>query len=317
MYCVAGFISLSKTGGILRQIDYTSTEKKMIKNMTNSGISDERLYYYISGYSLINSGRYSFINGVNYNEPIEDKYDKVIDSCGGLGRLALNSGPNSYYVDTCALANPLLSKIPLAYDRKNWRIGHFLRHIPNRYNTAIKENTANLTDKNLTKYYKKIALITRGELWSAKRIESIVKMNLGYYNHWLNSYTSLEAQFQRKLKRLKKVEIPYSKILERKKKITGSTNRDTISIKDGYYLSIDLGSSRNIDSFDISFDWNDEYLVHFLYQGKLVHYYMVQGSYVKGLHHKFISLDKEIMADKIIITPQRGDRRYRIGHFIL
>ena len=72
---------------------------------------------------------------------------------------------------------------------------------------------------------------------------------------------------------------------------------------------------RVINSFDISYDWNDEYMVHFLYKGKVVKYKRMEGSYVKGLYRKFVSLNKSITIDEITIIPQRGDSRYTIGHF--
>ena len=51
-------------------------------------------------------------------------------SCGYLGSISLADTKVSH-VDTCALADPFLSRIP-AIQYENWRIGHHIRKVPYR-----------------------------------------------------------------------------------------------------------------------------------------------------------------------------------------
>ena len=45
-----------------------------------------------------------------------------------------------------------------------------------------------IEDKCLAKYYDKLSIITRGNLFDANRIQEIWKMNTGQYDYLLESY---------------------------------------------------------------------------------------------------------------------------------
>ena len=115
-------------------------------------------------------------------------YDDVRIICGGLGMEATNAGPYVYFIDTCALANPLLSKIPFNSLPGNWRIGHFNREIPSGYKQTLETGINLIEDKNLHEYYKVIEVITRGDLWDLERFKKIINFNLGKYEYLLEEY---------------------------------------------------------------------------------------------------------------------------------
>ena len=65
----------------------------------------------------------------------------VGDTCG-IGATAIMAGPRIHWVDSCALADRFLASV--RFDKPEWRIGHFVRAIPEGYLEAIQRNDPNL-----------------------------------------------------------------------------------------------------------------------------------------------------------------------------
>ena len=98
--------------------------------------------------------------------------------CGGLGAKGLQ-GPLTHLLDECALADPLLARLPAAYSPE-WRIGHFRRMIPKGYQESLELETDVLTDSGLRPLYDDIRLITRApRLLSRARLAAIWRVNTG------------------------------------------------------------------------------------------------------------------------------------------
>jgi arabinofuranosyltransferase len=95
-----------------------------------------------------------------------------------LGSAALSAGPSTHYIDSCALADPLLARMPAKCD-SDWRIGHFEREIPSGYEQSILKDQNLLTDPAVRDYWQVIRDATRGPLLSLKRLKAIVRLNLG------------------------------------------------------------------------------------------------------------------------------------------
>jgi arabinofuranosyltransferase len=108
---------------------------------------------------------------------------KVLERIGW----AYADGPSVYIVDTMALSEPLLARLPVA-DKEKWRIGHFERLVPDGYLVALKTGSTAQMEPNLAHYYEKLRLITRGNLWDWERFKIIIAFNLGKYDHWIESY---------------------------------------------------------------------------------------------------------------------------------
>lgn len=103
-----------------------------------------------------------------------------------VGICGFTAGPNVYLVDRLALCDPLLARIRPA-PVKQWRIGHFTRPLPDGYFDTIVSGTNQIRDPELADYYTKLCLITRGDLFSGERLSTIIDMNLGNYDHLLES----------------------------------------------------------------------------------------------------------------------------------
>jgi len=104
-----------------------------------------------------------------------------------IGMYGFYAGPNIYVIDTYALGDPLLSKLPIPKNQW-WVIGHFSRDLPPGYFKTIQSGENMIEDECLAKYYDKLSLITRGNLFDGNRIQEIWNMNTGKYDYLLDSY---------------------------------------------------------------------------------------------------------------------------------
>jgi arabinofuranosyltransferase len=54
-----------------------------------------------------------------------------------LGALGILSGPGVHWIDRCALTDRFLAELPYARGGLRWRVGHYLRSMPEGYVEAI------------------------------------------------------------------------------------------------------------------------------------------------------------------------------------
>ena len=187
-------------------IDYTD---KTFNFLDENGISDERGYYYQ------NTSLWKAING--YKMPQHQMIDlaqKQIEMkekvflAGAIGFLGYYAGPSLYVIDIYSLSDAFLSKLPVvkydiiygrAYEKKfnrkpnkNWRIGHFLRPLPEGFTLSKIKNDCLIKDSLLNEFYKKIYIITQSSIFSFERFNEIIKMNLGLYDKLKSHYKEQE-----------------------------------------------------------------------------------------------------------------------------
>lgn len=165
-------------------------ENLFIKNYgitDKNGISDERLFYYKSS-NLIYGIK--DLNVPNFPTWVEDgkrarEENLEFVSLYSIGFFGFYAGPNCFVLDKLALTDPFLARLPTT---KNWRIGHFFRKIPDGYEETLKTGRNQIKDTNLAKYYDKIFLITRGNLFDWGRVKEIWKINTGQYSYLIRGY---------------------------------------------------------------------------------------------------------------------------------
>jgi arabinofuranosyltransferase len=150
-----------------------------------SGVADERAYYYPSTGLLhatrkgmpenkyLTWGRNIYLNGQRVAE------------VGSIGIMGYAAGPEVYVIDPIGVADPLLARLPMKHD-PYWRVGHYRRHIPEGYPETLETGHNVIADSKLAEFYAKIQLITRGPLFSRDRIQTLLKMNRGEYNHLID-----------------------------------------------------------------------------------------------------------------------------------
>ena len=129
---------------------------------------------------------------------------------GAMGMRGYMIGNRKIILDYFALTDPLLARLPVG-DPHNWRIGHFRRAVPRGYvervtaTQRIKDSPSayGLSDQidemerldfaarmypisppELNELYGKLAIVTQlDDLWSYERLKTIVRFNLGAYDH--------------------------------------------------------------------------------------------------------------------------------------
>ena len=142
--------------------------------MYQSGINDERGFMFPTR-GLITTNR-NFFAQPQWSDV--DRIKTVNAQCGLLGAAALSAGPGAHFIDSCALADPLLARMPMKCD-SDWRIGHFERDIPVGYEQSLLKNQNLLANPATRDYWQVIREATRGPLLSLERLRAIVRLNLG------------------------------------------------------------------------------------------------------------------------------------------
>ncbi|MBL9078143.1 MAG: hypothetical protein JNL08_11605 [Planctomycetes bacterium] len=107
-----------------------------------------------------------------------------------IGYSAFAAGPDKYVVDRLALTDPLLARLPLAVAEAFDRPGHVKRELPAGYLASIETDSNRIEDPDLHAYYDRLRLVVRGPLWSWERLQTIVALNLGQYDHLLARYAA-------------------------------------------------------------------------------------------------------------------------------
>jgi len=104
------------------------------------------------------------------------------------GMFAFYSGAKLHIVDTHALGDPLLSRLP-PMEQNKVDIGHFFRAVPVGYWRFSRSFGNQIEDDNLRKYYEKLSVLIHNEkLISSERLIMIWRMNTGYYDNLLEAY---------------------------------------------------------------------------------------------------------------------------------
>jgi len=158
-----------------------------------SGIADERTFYAIEGRALFKPKtppRKPRIFGRQAGEELRARGDVLVLE-GAVGMLGFYAGPQARIVDFFGLADPLLARLPaLRFDPSaamhrpypsNWRIGHFLRAIPEGYLDFVNTGENTLRDPRLRALCERLRLITRGPLLAGERLAAIWRLNTRGY----------------------------------------------------------------------------------------------------------------------------------------
>jgi arabinofuranosyltransferase len=160
--------------------DYAEQKEKVDR----SGISDERAFYYPATGLLRTDREYPSPSPrhVWVHAALQARQQAptvvVRDSVGFFGFYA---GPEVHVIDRHGLGDALLARLPPIPNRE-WRVGHFPRHVPEGYVATIASGRNLLADPGLAAYYAQLSLILRGPILRRDRLVAILKMNLGLYD---------------------------------------------------------------------------------------------------------------------------------------
>ncbi len=212
------------------------------------GIADERMaYFQMSG--LVHWRKGKTMPASPWSEQgkqyrlMNQEITRVHGSVGYRGYFA---GPKVHLIDYYALAEPLLARLPAVY-KPSWRIGHFFRFTPEGYEESAGSDLNLIKDKNLAEFYEHLKIITQAPIFSSDRFITILKMNLGMYNHLID-------RDRYKFPLLTSISI------EKLSQLAKSDELITIS-RDG--LEICFDSIRHNSTFQIELDSYDQFMILF------------------------------------------------------
>lgn len=275
------------------------------------GIADERMWYYPE-MALFHAGQVSTSPNHLWRRDGErlrtiGSSVIVIDSIGMRGYYA---GPNVHLVDKWALADPLLARLP-AFRQVRWRIGHFDRVIPPGYVETLRSGQNQIRDRNLSLYYEKLRLVTRGALFDWERLREVWRLNTGQYEHLIDRDRYRYPYL---------VRVTPDKVAIPKAAGTARRTRGNTSFYDSG-VEIDLGAVVRSAQIEVSLDANDDYQVVYLNGDAVVGQQTVGASGWQSVLAVYeLPVPRRAIRrgyERIRIFPLRGDETYVLGHLIL
>ena len=91
------------------------------------------------------------------------------------------------------MADPLLARLPIRSIQ--WRIGHFVRAVPDGYRLTLASGHNQIADTRIRAYYEIMREIVRGPLLSWRRLRLLWGLNTGHYDELVEPlYRSRDAQ---------------------------------------------------------------------------------------------------------------------------
>ena len=231
--------------------------------------------------------------------------EKFVSRCG-IGQFGFCAGPEVYILDGHALTDPLLARLPIT-SLKGWRIAHFVRVVPEGYIETLTSGENRILDKDLARYYDALALVVRGKLFSLERFKEIIKLNLGFYNHYIKAYLTHPLYH-----------LTYK---EARKPVPAGTpfnhNACRLIAKGG--ININFGGRKDYPYFEVSVDCNDEYRMTFYDDTVEVGALTILPTLQKtgGMAIDTVKVPETVIEhgfDNVVIAPVKGDDAYSFGH---
>jgi len=146
-------------------------------------VANERAFYYRFTGLLRPSADVEKLSFVVEGRKVRRRGEKVLIS-GPIGLQGFIVGPEVHVVDTFGLVDPLLSRLPMK-KASYFRIGHVQREFPRGYEETLKTGRNSIENKKLRAYYARLSMIVRGPLFTAARFRTILRMNVGTFDHLL------------------------------------------------------------------------------------------------------------------------------------
>jgi arabinofuranosyltransferase len=304
--------------GALLIVGCTATHVPLWSNSRNvdaapkpSGIVDERAVYFRDR-SLALAKRGTFRDPDWPSSPWHGTRRNVVDTCGLMGAAGLDFGPYVHLLDECALADPLLARLPAVFN-PDWRTGHYRRMIPDGYRESLETSSNQLRDPDLHRFYDRLRLITRSDrLFSRERLYAIVVMNLR------GSSQNLNRQFYRhsgsivplgELSTIRQVGAPYD------------AQGNHVLVRP---LAIECPARAGRRYLDVTLDSDDRYVLTFLSGSHIVSTLELgpipQHRRQPGLTDYTVDVPGRARStpfDTIVVTAAAGDTHNAIGHILL
>ena len=193
-----GFVGVISAALIFTCTSDVISDQFLFGSSFGSPISDERAGYFKTSslfnnlYSLVKTGDLCIRDTWNENGVKElrgfEMPGGILENVPGITKYYNN---DLYLNDLYALGDPFLAHLP-AVKEDGWRIGHMWREAPNGYADLIMFNLESdaIVNEDIRQYYEIIDEITRGPLFDKDRIKKVIDINLGRYDHLVESYAA-------------------------------------------------------------------------------------------------------------------------------
>jgi len=288
-----------------------SDSTMLVTNPKRNGIADERGLYF-GNWSLVQAGRWTFRDPEWPRAGEGAKRGDVFETCGLLGDAGIKRGPYTFIVDECALADPLLARLPAQFTEQ-WRVGHFRRIVPEGYLRSVDDAANHLADPKLAAYYDKLRLATRAPLFAPARWRAIAGLNAGAY----------DGLIDRRFYRLGGHVVPLSAVAEPRPDGTpwDAPGNQIVGPSGVAILCPDRPGRRY---FDVSLDSNDRYRLIFVRQNRILSEMDLGPIPEYRRHAGLVSYTADVPArartigfDTVMVSVVEGDSDNAMGHFLL
>ena len=274
---------------------------------TSRLVSDERAAYYDASGLLSNHGNAPIIPNHSWVFSGSEARSRGpgLDVISNVGFYGYFAGPERQIVDELGLGDPLLARLPID-PTVPWKIGHYRRDLPPGYIETLLGDENRIADPDLATYYQRLALVTRGPLWSGDRLRTIIAFNLGRYDSLLDSYRNPapRAVAAAKLGRPLAQGTPWN---------APGTEQMTFG-----GLRIDFAERVQPAALELSVDNNDRYELTYLDgEAALSRLPFGPDSANEGLTiYRFDTPPavRERGVTAVVVRPVQGDGRYSLGH---
>ena len=102
-----------------------------------------------------------------------------------IGFIGFFAGPGKYIIDSNALSDPLLARLPVGEGIYfDFWTSHYDRPLPEGYVESRRAGKNLLTDPRIREYFDRLLLVTTGPVFSANRVRAIWDLNWGKYRRF-------------------------------------------------------------------------------------------------------------------------------------
>lgn len=297
-------------GAVSARMPLMSDSRYEDRGVKHGGVVDERAFY-LKKNSLV------FANMVKFQDPDWNVRKPpggtpVLNTCGLMGEGGLDFGPYYYMLDECALADPLLARLPAVF-KEEWRPGHFRRAVPKGYRESVASGSNEIEDPQLHEFYGHLSRITRSRrLWSRERLRAIWQMNTGEFAKLVNRDFYRYAGFMKPLAELSEVKAPE----------TPWDAPGNVVITQPLAVRVEDKPGRRYA--DVSVDSNDKYVLIFVKGNAAVGRVEVgpipPHRRKPGLTSYTVDIPSRAERggfDTVLVAPAAGDDNYAIGHLLV
>lgn len=213
------------------------------------------------------------------------------------------AGPGQVLIDIFALADPLLARIPAVHN-PYWRVGHMERVVPAGYLKSIESGDDSIEDPGLREFYRKLKIITQGEIWSLGRFKEIVLMNLGRYRHLID----VDAYRYPEYREMSTADLSFPHADGSPWDIPGAVRMNNRS-----RVKLVLPAPRPIREVQVAVDHNDSYQFRFYHQDELLLNYLLPPriSIPAGLKNQSFPVELEdprrLVTSVVVTASSPGD----------